>query len=173
MTPQNQIGLVTFASGINDVVPIAPLADNRFSVADIVQNAEAGGGTALYDAVRKAVQMVDEASVNEQAIRGVVVLSDGMRTSGDVPLSDLIDLRTQDERPVGYFEGRDDESKANLMGAGLATTPQHQVHIFSVAYGDDADLEVLRIFAEATNATFNKAQADNLSTVMETFGRYF
>jgi hypothetical protein len=47
------------------------------------------------------------------------------------------------------------------------------VHIFSVALGDDADLEVLRILAEATNSTFNKATEKDLVQILERFGKYF
>jgi hypothetical protein len=142
-------------------------------VADAIQNAEAGGGTALYDALKQAIQMADEAQVNGEAIRGIVLLSDGMRTAGDVPLSDIVQLMTSDEKAVGVFEGTEDENKTGLQGAKLAMTTQNRIHIFSVAYGDDADVELLRILSEATNSTFNRAQENNLDKVMETFGKYF
>lgn len=173
LSPQNKLGLVTFASTVESTVEVAGLSDSKFQVADIVQQAEAGGGTALYDAIKQAVIMADEAPSDGESIRGVVVLSDGMRTAGDVNLSDIVDLMTSDEKPVTYFEGTEDEDKSGLTGAKLAFPTEHRIHVFSVAYGDDADFEILRILAEATNSTFNKAQENNLDKVMETFGKYF
>lgn len=173
LTPQNKVGLVTFSDGIENIVPVAGLSDSRFEIAEVVQDGQAGGGTALYDAVQEAVQMADQAPSEKEAIRGVVVLSDGMRTAGNVALTDLVELLTTDEKPVSYFEGTEDEDKSYLTGARLAVPTEHSIHIFSVAYGDDADMEVLRILSEATNSTFNLAQEDSLTKVMETFGKYF
>ena len=45
--------------------------------------------------------------------------------------------------------------------------------IFSIAYGNDADVEALRIFLEATNSTFHKADPKNVTNVLELFGKYF
>ena len=45
--------------------------------------------------------------------------------------------------------------------------------IFSIAYGNDADVEALGIFSEATNSTFNKATEKNIIEVLAIFARYF
>ena len=55
----------------------------------------------------------------------------------------------------------------------LALAIKSPVHIFSVALGSDADLEVLRLLSEATNSTFNKATEKDLAQILERFGKYF
>ena len=51
MAENNQVGLVTFDDAINITIPIGPLAENRFAMADAVHDMQSGGQTALYDAI--------------------------------------------------------------------------------------------------------------------------
>ena len=170
MSAGNHVGILTFANTIRREVGIKPIAQNKFDLAAVVESARAEGGTALYDAVKKAVEMADAYPLSGDAIRGVVLLSDGIRTDGKVGLSDLIQLRTDQEQVISQFTEGD---KKGLHGSGLAFSTSHPVHVFSIAYGNDADLEVLRIFSEATNSTFNKATEKNITEVLEIFSKYF
>ena len=173
VAPHNLVGLVTFADRVQDRVDIGPIRDNKYRIAEIMDRARADGGTALYDAVRVAIGMVDSLALETEAICGVVLLTDGVRTAGRVKLSDLVTLMTREETTVTSFEGKGDEHKTDLLGTRLAMPTRAPVHIFSVALGDDADLEVLRILAEATNSTFNKATEKDLVQILERFGKYF
>ena len=173
MAEHNHVGILTFSSGINKKVEIGPVPKTKFDLAAVVESSKAGGGTALYDAVKAAVEMADKYPLPGEAIRGVVLLTDGDRTDGKVKLSDQIELRTAQEQAVGNFVGEASANKTDLHGYRLAGTTAHPIHIFSIAYGKDADLEVLRIFSEATNSTFNKADPKNVTTVLEIFGKYF
>ncbi|MBI4492237.1 MAG: extracellular solute-binding protein [Chloroflexi bacterium] len=173
MPPHNRVGLVTFSDRILDQVPIGTLAENKFRLAEVIDRARATGGTALYDALKTGLEMVDADPSADQAIRGVVLLTDGVRTSGRVRLSDLLELTTRDERPVGTFEGTDKQDKRGLVANRLVLPLRHDAHVFAVAFGDDADLEVLRLLAEATNSTFNRATDKDLADVLERFGKYF
>ena len=171
--PHDQVGLVIFSDRVTTTVPVGPIGDVRYQVADAVDKSQARGGTALYDAIAAGVKMVDDASVAGDAIRGVVVLTDGKRTAGTVKLSDLVSLTTRDERPIGSFVGAEDESKADLIGAKLAIPTTHPVHVFAVALGGDADFDALRVLAEATNSTFNRATEKDLEAILERYGKYF
>jgi len=173
VSPNTHVGVVTFSSGVEAAVAIGPITRNKFDLAGTVERAQANGSTALYDALKLAIQMVDSYSLAGEAIRGVVVLSDGASNAGTVKLSDLIGLNDAQERPVASFGGTENEVKTNLHGSRLAVQTARQIHIFSIAYGKDADLDVLRIFSEATNSTFNTATEKNITQVLETFGRYF
>ena len=173
MAGHNQVGILTFSSGINTVVDIGPITKNKFDLAAVVDSAQAGGGTALYDAVRKAVEMVDRYPLSDEAIRGVVLLTDGERNGGVVKLSDLVEIQGAQEQPALNFIGNEGENKAGLRGSRLAVPTSHPIHIFSVGYGADADLEVLRIFAEATNSTYKTAAAKDVGAVLASFGKYF
>ena len=173
VAPHNLVGLVTFSDQVKDVVPIGPVKTHQFRIADIIDRARADGGTALYDAVKVAIEMVDRMVLQEDAIRGVVLLTDGMRNAGQVRLSDLVTLMTRNEISVSQFSGDEKETKTHLLGTRLAVATKYPIHIFSVALGQDADLEVLRIFSEATNSTFNKASEKDLAQILERFGKYF
>jgi hypothetical protein len=173
MGQRNQVGLVTFSDGVQDTVPVGPVGDVRYSVADVVDRSQARGGTALYDAVAAGVRMADDAAVEGDAIRGVVVMTDGQRNNGRVKLSDLVTLTNRSEQPVTDFLGDEKESKTDLVGVKLGLPTKHPIHVFAVALGDDADFDVLRILSEATNSTFSRATDQNLQTILETYGKYF
>ena len=92
MASNNQVDLVTFSDGVNARIPVAPLAQNRFSVADTVHEMRAGGETALYDAIRAGIEMTDAAEGEKAAIRAVVVLTDGRANRGQTGMDDLIKM---------------------------------------------------------------------------------
>ena len=64
-------------------------------------------------------------------------------------------------------------AKAEVLGAGLAMETRHRVLIFFVGIGKDADMEIGRVLAEATGATFEGVAEKDLASVLEAFGRYF
>jgi Ca-activated chloride channel family protein len=175
MAPHNHVGLVTFSDRVHDadLVAVAPLLDNRFRIAEIIDNARANGGTALYDAVKRGIELLEATQVQGHAIRGVVLLTDGMRTAGRVKLSDVVRLTTRSEEPVGSFEGEERQRKEHLIARDLAFPTAHAIHIFSIGLGQEVDWEVLRLLAEATNSTFNRASEKDLTEVLERFGKYF
>jgi Ca-activated chloride channel family protein len=173
VAPHNLVGLVTFSDRVQERVDIGPIKENKYRIAEIMERARADGGTALYDAIKVAIGMVEAVALDTEPIYGVVLLTDGVRTAGKVRLSDLVTLMTRREVIVSQFEGNEGESKTELLGTKLAIATKSPVHIFSVALGDDADLEVLRILSEATNSTFNKASEKDLAQILERFGKYF
>jgi hypothetical protein len=166
---------VTFSDAVHaaDLVPVAPLLDNRFRIAEIIDRARANGGTALYDAVKRGIELLETSQVRGSAIRGIVLLTDGMRTAGQIKLSDIVRLTTRSEEPVGSFEGEERQRKDHLIARDLAFSTQYPVHIFSIGLGQDVDWEVLRLLAEATNSTFNRVSEKDLAEVLERFGKYF
>lgn len=169
------VGLISFASQVNVLVPTGPLPETRFRISEAIDGLTAGGQTALYDAVQSGVEMIDEyEGMPGEAIRGVVLLSDGQVTSGQVGLSQLIRVqdRTEREVRVGVTGGSDIKS---YIGGGMAVTTRHPVHVFSVGVGD-ADWDVLRIFAEGSGGVVVKvsdAQGTGLVQVLERFSKYF
>jgi hypothetical protein len=110
--------------------------------------------------------------ISGEAIRGVVLLSDGEANEG-VDLSQLIRVQDRRERDVrvGVAGG---QNVKELIGGGLATPTRHPLHIFSVGVGE-ADWEVLRIFAEASGGVVVRAsgQGQDLGPLLERFSKYF
>ncbi|HEX2028902.1 MAG TPA: VWA domain-containing protein, partial [Nitriliruptorales bacterium] len=134
----DQVGLRIFSTGIAaqeptdhiDLLPVAPIGGQREPMRTRIRSLVPTQGTPLYtvtaDSYRDMQEGFDPARIN-----AVVLLTDGMN---DDPRND--DL-----------EGLLETLRANTEGG--STTP---VRVFTIAYGDDADLGTLRRIAEATNA---------------------
>ena len=184
MARNNQVGMATFSDEVNAQIPVEPLAQNRFTMADTVHEMKAGGETALYDAIRAGIEMTDSAEGAEDAIRAVVVLTDGRANRGQTGMDDLVEMWSDQEHLIAEFGGFQDDqravdiggrpvAKATIRGAKLLDDTHQRVQIFYIGIGDDADMEVGRILAEATGAEFQGATGDDLANVLEEFSKYF
>ena len=172
-SPHNQVGYVGFSTDVHTVIPVAPIQDSRFQIAEAIQRSQAEGQTALYDAVLKGIELADAAPGGEDAIRGVVVLTDGRRTDGNVTLDQLVKLTDASERPVTGFQ--ESQGKSGLHASGLATPTRHKIHIFAIGVGRDpeVDWDALRLLSEATSSVLARSTEQDLAAVLERFGRYF
>ena len=184
MAKNNQVGLLTFADAVGNRIPVAPLAENRFEIADAVQKIRVSGSTALYEAIKDAIYMTDAAKGDSDAIRGVVVLTDGRANEGQTRLDNLIQMMSRNEIPIRQFGGLQydpspvDErgarvAKEDVVGTGLAVKTRHPIQIFFIAIGEDADIQVGRMLAEATGAEFQGVTEEDLASVLEEFSKYF
>ena len=128
--------------------------------------------------------MTDAADGEDAAIRAVVLLTDGRANRGVTGLDDLIRMESRNEEKIRQFRGfvSDDwaveaggrrVAKAKVVGRGLAMDTRHSIQIFYIGIGDDADMEVGRILAEATGAEFQGVTEDDLANVLEEFSKYF
>ncbi len=178
----NLVGFLTFSDQVNARVGIGPVNENKYGIRDAVEAMRPSGRTALYDAIADAIRMADAAEPELEAIRGVVVLTDGKANRGQ-RLDQLISMQSTEERPVrdcpGFESSRCTDQTGreikmgDVLGTGLALRTTHPVHIFYVGVGSDADLEVGRLVAMATASAYRRATETNLASVLETFGRYF
>jgi Ca-activated chloride channel family protein len=183
----NRVGLIAFSDAVNDPVPVAPVAENRFAIRDGAQRMRAAGNTALYTALQDAIRMTDDAPADADATRGVVVLTDGKANLG-VTLDRVVQVMSRDETPIPACQAFEsdqhkvgpcvDQSGArigiqDILGADLAVETRHPIHVFYVGIGSDADLQIGRILAEATHSAYRASTKDNLASVLETFGKYF
>jgi Ca-activated chloride channel family protein len=185
MEPTGQVGLIAFDDTIHAQVLVGPLSENRFAVADAVGDLRVGGGSMLYDAVKLGIEMTEAAEGQPNAIRALVVLTDGRATEGVTRLDELIEMRTPGEAYVVYsgFEGdsaRDElgnEVNPELIrGVRLVAptrNPDQPVQIFFIGIGDDVDLNIGRLLAEATGAEFVGVTEEDLSNALEAIGIYF
>lgn len=182
MAKTNQVGLITFDHNIKKRVPMAPLAKNRFTVVRAAQQMRASGETALYDAVKAGIEMTDDAPGSSDAIRGVVVLTDGQANEGSTYLHDIVKSITEDEVRVERFMGysstkfvvEDRKQRSGfVIGTGLAMKTHYPIQIFYIGIGADADMNIGRIFAEATGAEFQASTKEDLANVLEEFSKYF
>ncbi len=144
----------------------------------------AWGATALYDAIKEGIEMTDEAEGPENAIRAVVVLTDGRANRGQVKLHDLIQMSSRKERPIQLFEGFDGDAwavaadggriaKADLIGDEPAIASRHSIQIFFIGIGEDVDLQVCRMLMEASGPECRGTTEEDLAAVIEAFSGYF
>ncbi|HWL36356.1 MAG TPA: substrate-binding and VWA domain-containing protein [Frankiaceae bacterium] len=130
--PDDEVGLWTFSSNVQgrpapyqELVPIGRVKDNIRTLTERIQGLVPNGGTALYATTRASVQHVRD-SFDPQRINAVVFLTDG---KNEYPPDTNLDRLLEDLRS-------EDESVA--------------VRVFTIGYGDDADLPTLRRIAEAS-----------------------
>ncbi|HEY1296631.1 MAG TPA: VWA domain-containing protein [Chloroflexota bacterium] len=183
ISTRNEVGLVTFNGAIKDRIAVAPIASNRFAIGETVGRMQASGDTALYDALAEGIHMSDAAGPGAETIRGVVVLTDGRATMGRTRLDQVVHMSSRTERPIVRFDGLGGSSAVDedgvgvdereVVGTGLALRTQHPVHVFFIGLGQDADLEIGRILAEATGSAYQGVAEKDLAAVVENFGKYF
>ncbi len=182
MARNNQVGFLTFDDTINTTIPVGPLMDNHWDIEDAILELRAGGETALYDAIKAGIEMTEAAEGEEHAIRAVVVLTDGRANRCRTRLDDLIRMEASNEKAIKEFAGCDDgqfavdiEGKSfereHLIGTELVHASA--VQVFFLGIGDDADMEVGRLLAEATGAEFQGVAEEDLANVLEEFSKYF
>jgi Ca-activated chloride channel family protein len=125
-SPRDRVGLTSFDSTAHPLVPIARMSLNGPALRNSVDQLVALGSTALYDAAYAGWQAVD-ALRDDTRINAVVVLSDGADTASHRQLEDVLGpLRAR-----GNGEGR-------------------QVRVFTIAYGSDANGDILDKIAAAS-----------------------
>lgn len=182
MARTNQVGLVSFASEVTPLVETGALDANRFEMSDAVRALRAKGETALYDAIVQGIEMTDRAEGAEDAIRGVVVLTDGLSNRGRSRLDDIVELASRNEQAVSMSgipgqRGLDSRGASvppsDVHAIGLALHTDHPVQIFFIGIGDDADLQIGRLLSEGTGADFTGVAERDLAEVIEEFSRYF
>jgi Ca-activated chloride channel family protein len=134
LAPDDELGLWTFSTPPTDgatpwteLVPTAPVKSVLPTFRAKVEALQADGGTALYATTRAAVEQVEK-SFNRSRINAVVLLTDG-----------------KNEYPP---DNNLDQLLTDLGGEQTDTS----VRVFPIAYGDKADLGVLRDIAKASRA---------------------
>lgn len=133
LSDTDQVGLWTFTTAMatpatiySEDVPIQPLAKDRKELASALQGLQPQNGTPLYAAIRLATKYMN-GSAAPDLINAVVVLTDGKNEYTDDNLDSLV---------------------ADL---GSSAT-ENGVRVFSIAYGADADLDVLKKISQASRA---------------------
>ena len=133
-SPDDEVGLWVFSSNVNgrpapwlELVPIGRVKDNLPALRSRIAGLTPDGGTALYATTRAAVRHVRE-SFDPQRINAVMFLTDGKN------------------------EYRQDENLDGLLKELQAEDESTAVRVFTIGYGDDADLPTLKRIAEASRA---------------------
>ena len=146
-TDQERVGLVEFNSGVANIIELDTLGANRAALTSAVNNLEAGGNTALLDAVRTAYWRLQR-QADPERINAIVAMTDGKENASDVTIRQL----------------------AEEIRAGNQQIP---VIIFSIAYGDDADYEMLQALADASGGQVKQGTTETIRELYKILSTYF
>jgi len=150
MQKEDEVAVIAFSDQPRLIKPVAKVRDVGESLAKSVEGLFAEGGTALFDATLMALDIIDKSKKEskEPRLYGVVVLSDGKDTSSRKKLSDLLDRMPDTEAADG-------------------------TRIFTVAYGNEADEDLLKQVASRSNALFLKSDSGNIDKIYHSISAYF
>jgi Ca-activated chloride channel family protein len=145
---EERVGLIQFASEVNEPVRISELKNNRSALVRAVTNLEANGNTALLDSVAAAydrLQQLDDPS----RINAIVVMTDGKENASNLNLRQLV-TRLQNGNQHGV-----------------------PVVIFAIGYGSDADMNMLQTMSDATGGQTLVGSIDNIRKLYKILSTYF
>ena len=132
-----------------EVVPIGEIGENRADLAAAIERQIPVSGTPLYEVTGEAYETMLE-QYDPAMINAIVLLTDGINDDG--------------------LDSDDDEQFTDLIStlqAGSEGASSRPVRVFTISYGDTADVIALRAISQATSAaTYN---ASNPATIEQVF----
>jgi Ca-activated chloride channel family protein len=144
---RDQLGLIEFGSGVKSMEPLQPLDDaRRRALIGQIREMEASGDTALLDAVRRAYDNLQE-TADPEAINAIVAMTDGRENASGSSIADL-EWRFEQETDV-------------------------RVVVFAIAFGRDADDDLLQRIADAGEGQFRRADETDIEALYEIISTYF
>ncbi len=145
---RDRLQVLLFNDSVSSMGPLEPLAESRADVTRRVSGIIEGGGTALYDAIAQAYADL-QANGDPKHIRAIVVLSDGQDTASSLELGEL------------------------LAQIGQSQEGGASIKVFTIAFGDDADPEVLKQIAESTGARTYTSRPENIQKIYGEIATFF
>ena len=145
MGDEDYLTLVTFSSRTNVVIEHRKVSEVREEAVQQIQNLNASGNTSLYDTIGRAAQIIQQTN-SSRTSNAMVVLSDGQDTSSEsFSFGDLL---------------------INAAAANNTT-------VSTIAYGDDADNEVLTQLASKAQGNFYQGNEANIAAIYQEMSAAF
>jgi Ca-activated chloride channel family protein len=145
MGQEDTISLIEFYTQIDLLVDQASVGSDRQQAIEAIRNLEPGGDTTLFDAIGAAAQLI-QTSASPDTVNAIVVLTDGMDTSST--------------------QYRFDDNLISAATAGDTT-------VFTIAYGSDADNEMLSELAARGNGNFYLGDEASIAAIYEEMSAAF
>lgn len=143
--PDDRVGLVSFATTAQVEVAPTALTENRIALGDAIQRLRAQGKTAIFDGLMAGKQALDDLPpTQEERIKAMVLLSDGQDNASAITIEQL-------------------EQQFEETG----------ISIFPVAYGQDADEEVLKKIVNFSRTLLVKGSSGDIGQIFDNLSRYF
>jgi Ca-activated chloride channel family protein len=145
---QERVGLIIFSSSANEAIPLSHLSSNRQVLQSTLASLDAGGDTALLDAVGLAYDSL-QAMQDAARINAIVVMTDGRENNSRTRLSALTSRMRE----------------GNQTGVPVV--------VFCVAYGGDADMETLEAVSEAAGGQTRRGTPETIGQLYKLLSTYF
>ncbi len=149
LSDRDRLEVIVFNGEIITLTDLTSLGEKRQDVKTRISGIIENGNTRLYDAVEFAYNEL-EAKADPGHIRAIVVLSDGEDTQSFLSLPSLI--------------------------ARIDTASQEggsAVKLFTIAFGDDADRDILVTIAEATGGKQYDSTPENINKIYQEIATFF
>jgi len=140
------VGVLTFNNTVVELSKPQRVGEVREELSKRVENLIAGGGTALYDAVCHATELMkdlqqDDLKRGDNRLYGIVLLSDGEDTSSQITENEM------------------------FLKCLPASAEAENVKIFPIAFGADANKKVLKQIAKVTGGQLWEADPDSIDKI--------
>ncbi|MFN2231019.1 MAG: VWA domain-containing protein [Anaerolineae bacterium] len=145
---RDRLEIVLFNQDMLSLTPLTALGSKRDEVKIRVSGIVEGGNTLLYESVAAAYRELEEVG-DPRHIRAMVVLSDGADTASNMTLAALLDQ-------IGSHSEAGDATK-----------------IFAIAFGGDADRDILAQIAEVTGGQQYEGDPETINEVYARIATFF
>jgi Ca-activated chloride channel family protein len=146
MHPQDELYIVTFASEVVDLGGVGLVGQIGEQSKNSLSMLYAEGSTALHEAVIYSVDMIDQLmeedeEEGENRLYGIVLLSDGKNEIDGGP------------------------TESDMLSHLPSGTEARGIKIYTIAYGEDADLDLLKTLANRTNGKQFTGDVEDIEAV--------
>ncbi|MGC8872934.1 MAG: extracellular solute-binding protein [Chloroflexia bacterium] len=148
LADDDSVGVLTFNDEITQLSPMGPLGPKRGRLAEEIDRLEAGYKTILHEVTLEALRQAN-AVYDPNRINAVVLMSDGLDTASRIGKRQMLQ---EVER--------------------YARSPR-AIRIFTIAYGGDADRELLEQIATLTGGRMVEGTPENIRRVYVILSSYF
>jgi Ca-activated chloride channel homolog len=145
MGDEDTISIIEFYTQSDLLVDQAQVGPNREQIIETIGQMEPGGDTTLFDAIGDGSAVVAE-SLSPEASNAMIVLTDGQDTAS---------------------------RRFNFNDQLIATATANDTTVFTVAYGNDADVELLAALASRGNGNFYQGDVASIVTIYEEMSAAF
>jgi len=148
LADDDRVGILIFNDEISTLTPLGPLGPKRPEIAQAIDALEANYKTVLRDVTVEALEQATQA-YDPERINAVVLMTDGQDTASWTSERDLM---------------------RRLEEAGRS---ERVVRVFTIAYGSDADKDLLQRIAEATGGRMVEGTPENIRKLYVILSSYF
>lgn len=145
MGDEDTLSIIEFYTQSDLRVDHVQVGPNRQEIIDTIGQMESGGETTLFDAIGDGSAVI-ATSADPEASNAMIVLTDGQDTAS---------------------------TRFRFNDSLIATATANDTTIFTVAYGDDADEELLAALAARGNGNYYQGDVANIATIYEEMSAAF